>query len=137
MSLFIHYFISKIIYSNFWKLKSKSHFIIVNTAYSLYYIYFQFKRKIYKNTYFQAILYGKNTFHNTLSTAGLDIFPRNWNIYITMYKIVLKENLEFNAKKSYLKKLKNNLKLYLWIIYNFTIQNKKWILTFLYKWLFS
>ena len=103
----------KIIYSNLWKLKSKITFIIVNIAYSLYYIYFQFKRKIYKNTYFQAILYGKNTFHNPLSTAGLDIFPRNWNIYITMYKIVLKENLEFNAKKSYLKKLKNNLKLYL------------------------
>ena len=83
----------------------------MNIAYSLYYIYFQFKRKIYKDTYFQAILYEKNTFHNTLSTVGLYIFPRNWNIYITMYKIVLKENLKFNAKKSYLKKLKNNLKL--------------------------
>ena len=137
MSLFLHYFIPKIIYSNLWKLKSKIIFIIVNIAYSLYYIYFQFKRKIYKNTYFQAILYEKNTFHNTLSTVGLYIFPRNWNIYITMYKIVLKENFKFNAKKSYLKKLKNNLKLYLLIIYNLTIQNRKWILTFLYKWLFS
>ena len=37
-------------------------------------------------------------------------FPRNWNIYITIHKIVLKENFKFNAKKSYLKKLKNNVK---------------------------